>query len=247
MIQYTALAALYDTLTTDVPYEQWAQFAISAFGKHHSETKLVLELACGTGSLSRLLAKSGYEMISCDISSDMLCAAREKCSDLPVAPVFLCQDMTELDLYGTIDGAVCCLDSLNYLISLRELKSAFARVSLFLNRGGLFIFDMKTRSGFAQMSGLSSVQQGDGFFCAWQYGFDAKSGYSEHTVDIFTQDGNNNYERQTELHEQRAYSCAQIEQAAAQAGLRVVKKYSSAKCSKFQEDAGRVFYITQKL
>ena len=151
MIAYSALAAVYDALTGDVPYEQWAIFAQKAFSKRKKPVKLVLELACGTGSLTRLLGQAGYEMIACDLSADMLAVAREKCGELSCSPVFLCQDMCQLDLYGTIDAAVCCLDSVNYLTELRQLKQAFARVSLFLEPGGLFLFDVKTPLAFEEM------------------------------------------------------------------------------------------------
>ena len=118
MIAYSALAAVYDALTGDVPYEQWATFAQKAFSKRKKPVKLVLELACGTGSLTRLLGQAGYEMIACDLSADMLAVARDKCGELSCPPVFLCQDMCQLDLYGTIDAAVCCLDSVNYLTEI---------------------------------------------------------------------------------------------------------------------------------
>ena len=116
MTVYTALAQVYDALTDDVPYAQWVAFAQGAFEQYGRQPHLVLDLACGTGSLTKLLGQAGYEMIAADLSPEMLAVAREKCSELPCPPVFLCQDMRELDLYGTIDAAVCGLDSLNYLI-----------------------------------------------------------------------------------------------------------------------------------
>ena len=97
-----------------------------------------MELACGTGSLSLELAKRGYDMISCDISPDMLSVASDKCRVLDEPPRFICQDMSELDLYGTVDGCVCALDSINYITDLRQLKRTFKRLSMFLNDGGLF-------------------------------------------------------------------------------------------------------------
>ena len=145
MIPYSALAQVYDQLTGDVAYRQWAEFAQRAFERQgKGETKVILELACGTGSLTQLLAQAGYEMIAADISPEMLSVAREKCASAPCPPIFLCQDMRELDLYGDIDAAVCCLDSVNYLTGLRDLKRAFRRVALFLRPGGLFLFDVKT-------------------------------------------------------------------------------------------------------
>ena len=93
MTVYTALAQVYDALTDDVPYAQWAAFAQRAFEQYGRQPHLVLDLACGTGSLTKLLGQAGYEMIAADLSPEMLTVAREKCSGLPCPPVFLCQDM----------------------------------------------------------------------------------------------------------------------------------------------------------
>lgn len=247
MIPYSALAQVYDQLTGDVAYRQWAEFAQKTFERWgQGETRVVLELACGTGSLTRLLAQAGYEMIAADISPEMLSVAREKCADVPSLPIFLCQDMRELDLYGDIDAAVCCLDSVNYLTGLRDLKKAFRRVALFLRPGGLFLFDVKTPLAFRKMGGLSSVQQAGEAFCAWQYGYDAKSGAAQHQVDIFLPDGQGRYLRSTEFHEQRAYSRLQLEQALVQAGLTPVAVCASPEGGKAGPNARRLYFAAQK-
>ncbi len=247
MIPYSALAQVYDQLTGDVAYRQWAEFAQRAFERQgKGETKVILELACGTGSLTQLLAQAGYEMIAADISPEMLSVAREKCASAPCPPIFLCQDMRELDLYGDIDAAVCCLDSVNYLTGLRDLKRAFRRVALFLRPGGLFLFDVKTPLAFAEMGGLSSIQQVGEAFCAWQYGYEAKSGAAQHQVDIFWPEADGRYLRSTELHEQRAYSRQQLEQALAQAGLELVSVYASPEGRKASPKARRLYFAARK-
>ena len=134
--QYTALAGHYDRLTFDVDYKGWAAFAQKMFRKHHIPGKLILELACGTGSLSYELAQRGFDMISSDISPDMLSVAREKCAGLEHMPMFICQDMTRIDLYGGVSGCVCGLDSVNYVTDIRGLRRMFRRVSTFLEPGG---------------------------------------------------------------------------------------------------------------
>lgn len=247
MIPYSALAQVYDRLTGDVAYCQWADFARRTFeSQGGGQTKVVLELACGTGSLTRLLAQAGYEMIATDLSPEMLSVAREKCASAPCAPLFLCQDMRELDLYGDIDAAVCCLDSVNYLTGLRDLKQTFRRVALFLRPGGLFLFDVKTPLAFSEMGGLSSIQQADEAFCAWQYGYEAKSGSAQHQVDIFLPDGQGRYLRNTEFHEQRAYSRQQLEQALAQAGLEVVSVSAGPQGQRVRPTARRLYFVARK-
>lgn len=247
MNAYTALAQVYDALTGDVAYGEWAAFAQRAFAACQRTPQLVLEVACGTGSLTRLLALAGYEMIAADLSPEMLSVAREKCADAPVPPVFLCQDMRELDLYGTVDAAVCGLDSVNYLTSLRGLKQAFRRIALFLNPGGLFLFDVKTKLAFANMGGTASIQELEGAFCAWQYGFDPRSGLAEHQVDIFLPDEQATYQRRTEYHEQRAYSRQQLEEALEQAGLCLRRVCGGPAMQRATERSERLFFIAEKI
>lgn len=182
---YTAVAALYDRLNGPEIYGRFAARICRLLRQKGIEDGLVLELACGTGTLARALSLEGYEMICCDSSVEMLSVAREKCQDLPVPPVFICQDMRELDLYGTVRAAVCCLDSLNYLTDLDSLRDAIAGVSLFLEPGGIFVFDVKSKAMFRQMAGQCSVYEDDDCYCAWQYGYDGRSGLAEHLVDLF--------------------------------------------------------------
>ena len=133
MNSYSFLAGSYDKLTYDVGYADWADYIEKHFNKRGIPGKTVLDLACGTGSLTLELANRGYEMIGVDLSPDMLSEASEKAAETEgIPPIFLCQSMEKLDLYGTIDACVCCLDSVNYFTDLRELKEVFARVSLFL-------------------------------------------------------------------------------------------------------------------
>ena len=246
MTVYTALAQVYDVLTDDVPYAQWVAFAQRAFEQYGRQPHLVLDLACGTGSLTKLLGQAGYEMIAADLSPEMLTVAREKCSGLPCPPVFLCQDMRELDLYGTIDAAVCGLDSLNYLLGLRDLRQVFQRVALFLEPGGLFLFDVKTKRAFEQMAGLSSIQELDGAYCAWQYGYDPQSRLYEHQVDVFLQQPEGSYERRTEYHVQRCYSREQVEKALAQGGLKLRRVCGGPGFQRVTERTERLFFIAQK-
>ena len=133
--QYTALARFYDMLNDEVAYEKWADYLEKLIKKYAKSTDIVLELACGTGTLSRILASRGYDMISIDNSPEMLGVAQEKCEDMENKPLFLCQNMCELDLYGTIDVALCCLDSVNYLTYMSDVKAMFNGVSLFMNPG----------------------------------------------------------------------------------------------------------------
>ena len=145
MNSYSFLAGCYDQLTYDVDYSSWADYIEKHFNRRGLPGNTVLDLACGTGSLTRELAQRGYEMIGVDLSPEMLAEAAEKNEDVGgIPPMFLCQSMDQLDLYGTIDACVCCLDSVNYVTDPRKLKKAFQRVHLFLMPGGLFLFDVNS-------------------------------------------------------------------------------------------------------
>ena len=141
--RYQALAASYDDLTVDVGYRRRADDLERLFRKSALPVRTVLDLACGTGSMTWLLAGRGYELIAVDGSEEMLAAAREKSAPAEVPPLFLHQSMPRLDLYGTVDAAICCLDSLNYLTNPRDVQRTFQRLHLFISPGGLLAFDVR--------------------------------------------------------------------------------------------------------
>ena len=141
MSAYGPLAAWYDALTGDVPYTQFADFYEAEFARCGGEFRLLLDLCCGTGTLTAEMARRGYEMIGVDASPDMLMQAREKCAELPLPPLLLCQDAAEIDLYGTVDAAYCSLDGLNY-IPPDKLRTLFFRLRCFIRPGGLLLFDV---------------------------------------------------------------------------------------------------------
>lgn len=243
---YTAVAALYDRLNGPEIYRQFASRICHLLRQKGIQDGLVLELACGTGTLARALSQEGYEMICCDSSVDMLSVAREKCQDLPVPPVFICQDMRELDLYGTVRAAVCCLDSMNYLTDIESVRAAVEGVSLFMETGGIFIFDVKSREMFRQMAGQSNVYEDDDCYCVWQYGYDGRSGFGQHLVDIFLRQQDGSYVRHQEVHEQRAYSRVKLEQILQDAGFVLEGVYRDLSSRRATEEKGRLLFVARK-
>jgi len=245
LTQYTILAQYYDALTEDVPYDAMAERLWGILEKAILRPRLVLELGCGTGSMSRRLSERGLELIAVDSSPDMLALTRDKCGALTVPPVLVCQDMAELDLYGTVQAAISTLDSVNYLPDVTALERTFAKVSLFLESRGLFIFDIKTPALFGQMAGTASVQEGEGFLCAWQYGYQEASGKAAHVIDLFVKNGGN-YRRYTETHRQRAFTRLQIEAALRKARLKPVEVYQDYSVRPAGEEKGRLLFVAEK-
>ena len=245
MEQYSGLAACYDRLIDQTIYDRFCGRICTLLRQNGIEDGLLLELCCGTGTLARMLSQQGYELICCDASPDMLNIAREKCADLPVPPVWICQEAAELDLYGTVRAVISSLDSINYFTDLWELKEVFARVSLFLEPCGLFLFDVKSVQMFRELGGTSSVQEEEDMFCTWQYGFERRTGYAQHQVDLFLKE-KDGYRRFTEWHEQRAYSMETLKKALEQAGLRLKAVYAGYTTKRAKEETGRLLFVAVK-
>ncbi len=185
---YAPLARWYDRLTGDVPYEAFADFDEALFRADGGEFRLLLDLCCGTGTLTWCLAARGYEMIGCDRSVDMLMQAQGKAVDGAAPPLFLCQSAEELDLYGTVDAAVCSLDALNYL-EPGLLPEVFRRLHLFVRPGGLLIFDMRTPEFLRALDGEVFVDETEDLLCLWRADFDEENSALVYGMDLFTRRG----------------------------------------------------------
>lgn len=203
---YETLAPFYDRLTGDVDYKAFADRYEAAFKAHGGEYHLLLDLCCGTGSMSLELSRRGYELISVDASEQMLMEAREKCSSLPVPPLFLLQDAAELDLYGTVDAAVCSLEGINYL-SYEQLAALVQRLVFFIRPGGLFLFDIRSPDYLSSLDGSTFVDEDQDVFCLWRADFDASLGALVYGMDLFSREGRL-WRRSREEHIEYAHSLA---------------------------------------
>ena len=166
---YGPLASWYDQLTGDVPYEQFAIFYEAEFARAGGEFRLLLDLCCGTGTLTWLMAGRGYELIAVDASVDMLMQAREKPVELKTPPLFLLQDAAELDLYGTVDAAYCSLDGMNYFSRAGALWERSSEEHIEYAHSPEIIAKLLSDSGFADVQLRRDGPQGDSgrlFICA---------------------------------------------------------------------------------
>ena len=169
MSSYEALASHYDELTEDVAYTRRADFVEKLMGRSRVPVKTVLDLACGTGTMTAIFTRRGYELVSVDASADMLAVAREKTAGIPgEPPVFLQQDMPRLDLYGTVEAAICCLDSLNYLTRPSDLRRTLGRLRLFIQPGGVLIFDVNTPYKLQNLDGQVFLDEREDVYCVWR-------------------------------------------------------------------------------
>lgn len=244
---YGNFASFYDGLTLDVDYKKRTAYLLKLFKKYDKKPTLLLDLACGTGSFSNCFAKEGVEVIGVDMSEEMLSVAREKSFDAGVEVLYLCQKAQELDLYGTVDGAVCCLDSLNHITDYKDFCKAISRVSLFLEKGSLFIFDLNTRYKHRTVLGDNVfVIETEEVYCVWANKFKEKNCTVDISLDFFVKDGENYY-RENEQFSERAYSVDEVEKALEEAGLELLEIFDEGTQKPLDDTSERAIFVTRKV
>lgn len=242
MESYSALAASYDALTEDVGYERRADFVEGIFRRSRIPVHTVLDLACGTGTMTALFTERGYELIGVDSSEEMLLEAREKAQTLTgIPPLFLHQSMPELDLYGTVEAAVCCLDSLNYLTSPREVRETFRRLHLFIAPGGALVFDVHALGKLLAMDGQVWLDEREEVYCVWRTEFSRRSRLLDYYVDIFSARADGTWSRGFEEHHQRYYSVEELSEWLAAAGFEDIRVYGDCRLRAPNERDGRIY------
>ena len=243
---YDALAGCYDAMTEDVNYPLWADFLEKLFQKSRQPIHTILDLACGTGTMSCLLAERGYEMIGVDFSPEMLAVAAEKALEVEgERPIFLCQSMEKLDLYGTIDACVCLLDSVNHVTSLSQLREAFQRVHLFLEPGGLFVFDIHTTEHLEKLDGGMFLDETEDAYCVWRTDYDRRRKICTYAMDVFQREGEV-WIRDGEVHEERAYTEEELIRLLREAGFSDIRCYGDRKLRKPVKGEDRIFFTARK-
>ena len=245
MASYEFLAGSYDALTADVEYPRWADYIEGHFARLKRPVHTVLDLCCGTGSLTYELSLRGYELTGVDLSDDMLSIAEEKCRDLPNRPRFFCQGMERLRLPGRVDACVCCLDSVNYVLKPQKLQKAFQRVYDVLEPGGMFLFDADTPEKLESMDGQVFLDETENEFCVWRGEYSVKRRVCSFWMDIFRRRGQA-WERGGELHEEYAYTMDELESYLKEAGFVQIKRYGELKRRAPRPGEQRVFFVAGK-
>lgn len=246
MSAYEGLAAAYDAFTGDVEYEKRADYLEKLFARSHIPVKTVLDLACGTGSMTWLLTARGYELIGVDGSEEMLAEAMMKSGSVEgVAPIFLQQSMPQLDLYGTVDAAICCLDSLNYLTRPADVQRTFRRLHLFISPGGQLIFDVNTLAKFQALDGQVYLDENEENYCVWRTEF--RRNLCTYWVDLFTRETDTHWSRDVEVHRQRYYSPEELTQWLQEAGFGEIRIFGDCRSRKPREGEQRIYFSCIRL
>lgn len=236
---YSTLAGAYDALTQDVGYKKRADYLEKLFQRSKIPVHTVLDLACGTGTMTWLLAQRGYEMIGADNSEEMLCEAMSKTGE-GITPLFLHQSMPQLDLYGTVDAAICCLDSLNYLTNPRDVCRTFARLRLFIAPGGILIFDINTVEKLAALDGQVFLDENEDTYCVWRTEY--QRGLCSYYMDIFRQNARGVWERGFEEHRQRGYTVDELTAWLAEAGFTNIRTYGDCVLRRPKDGEQRIYF-----
>ncbi len=271
MEAYTDFAGVYDIFMDDTPYEEWAEFLVSLIETYgiskpvrgseeaekeengcegeilSSERDLVLDLGCGTGTLTELLYQKGYDMIGVDNSQEMLEAALVKKERSGSEILYLCQDMRELDLYSTVGTVISVCDSVNYLLEDEDVAQAFALVNNYLYPGGLFVFDFNTVYKYEQVIGDTTIAENrDTCSFIWENYYHEEERINEYDLTIFVEEEEDLFRRFTETHFQRGYTLEEMTGFVEKAGMQVLRALDADTHEDVTDQSERIYMIARE-
>ncbi len=247
MDAYTGFAAVYDTFMDNIPYEEWCRYLTGLLREYGVKDGLVLDLGCGTGSLTELLADEGYDMIGIDYSEEMLELAMEKKYESEKDILYLCQDMREFELYGTVGAVVSICDCMNYMTDPEDLTEVFRLVNNYLDPGGIFIFDMNTEYKYQTVMGDCTIAEDreDSSFI-WENQYEAEEKINVYDLSIFIREEDDLYRKFHETHYQRAYSMDEVRAALAAAGMEFVAVYDAFTKDAPKPESERIYVVARE-
>ena len=247
MEMYEDFALVYDRFMDETPYEEWCQFVVGRLKQDQITDGILLDLGCGTGSMTELLAKQGYDMIGVDLSDSMLDIAMEKRAQSGHNILYLQQDMREFELYGTVRAVVSVCDCMNYITEEDDLLTVFKLVNNYLDPDGIFIFDMNTPYKYREMLGNTTIAENreEGSFI-WENCFDEESQVNEYALTLFIKEEDDLYRKHEEFHYQKAYEPERVKELLEEAGLKVEAIYDAFTREPVREDSERIYFIARE-
>lgn len=245
--KYTDFASVYDILMEHIPYDEWTDYIDSIMKDYGIDKGLVLELGCGTGAMTRRMAARGYDMIGIDMSEEMLSLARQRSEGKEDGILYLCQDMREFELYGTVAAVFCVCDTINYMLSSEDLSKVFRLVANYLDSGGLFIFDMDTVYLYEEVLGdNTSIMKHESGDFIWENSFYPDEIINEVNLTLFFKQEHSLYRKHEETHIRRAYSTDTIKCLLDEAGLDMLGAYHELTDEDPREDSERIYIIARE-
>lgn len=250
MEAYTDFASVYDKFMDNTPYEQWCENITRQLGEYGITDGLVLDLGCGTGSLTQLLSACGYDMIGIDCSEEMLNIAFQKREESGMDILYLNQDMREFELFGTVRAVVSICDSVNYLLEDEEIVTCFKLVNNYLDPKGIFFFDFNTNYKYETVIGdrvIAETREDCSFI--WENFYDAEELINEYDLTIFVREDEaqpDMFRRFEETHFQRGYTLEQMRGFIKEAGLVFLKAYDADTLQEVTETSQRIYCVAQE-
>lgn len=243
VLPYESFSEVYEELMDDVPYDKWCDRICSILGENGINDGLLLDLCCGTGKMTRLMAQRGYDMTGVDGSEEML----SKAGTTEDGILYLCQEAAELELYGTVRAAVSVCDSLNYILDEEELTEVFRRVNNYLDAGGLFIFDINTEYKFGEILKDGCIAENrEGVSYIWNNFYDVNEKINEYELTLFIEREEGLYEKQVEYHYERAYTIDEIKACLEKAGMELIGIYHDYENEPVKEDSQRILFVAKE-
>ena len=247
MAAYESFARVYDLFMDNVPYEEWSSYIIALLREYGISEGILLDLGCGTGKLTRLLAKAGYDMIGVDNSEDMLEIAAAEETDGQTDILYLLQDMREFELFGTVRAVVSICDSMNYLLSEEDLLQVFRLVNNYLDPKGIFIFDLNTVYKYEELLGETTISENreEGSFI-WDNYYDEETGINEYDLTLFIREEGELYRKYEETHYQRGYDLESVKRLIHESGMEFVAAYDAFTKEPVKPDSERIYIIAKE-
>ncbi len=248
MDSYTGFAKVYDLFMEDVPYKEWSRWIAEMLRAHGIEDGLVLDLACGTGVMTELLAEAGYDMIGIDQSEEMLERALDRKEQSGHDILYLCQDMREFELYGTVRAIVSVCDSMNYVLEEEAfLDILTAAAENYLDYGGLFLFDLNTEYKYRMLLGEQTIAENreEGSFI-WENSYDEEEKINEYELTLFIREDSGYYRKYEEVHYQRAYPLDTVKELVARSGLKLLQVCDAYTGEPVREDSERICVVCRR-
>lgn len=247
-MMYTDFALVYDIFMDETPYEKWHDTVRSMLGQQGIRDGLVLDLGCGTGTMAELLAADGYDMIGVDASAEMLQCAMEKRDASGHDILYLCQDMREFELYGTVRAVISLCDSVNYITEPEELLTVFRLVNNYLDPGGIFLFDFNTEYKYREVIGDTVIAE-NREHCSfiWENYYDEAECINEYDVTVFEEEPDGRYRKFTETHFQRGYRPEEMIRLIEQAGMELVGTFDADTLEAVSDTSERVYVMAREI
>lgn len=245
---YGGFAAVYDLFMDNVPYGEWAEHIIEVLQQSGTGKGLVLDLGCGTGTITGLLADAGYDMIGVDGSAQMLELAREKQGERDI--LYLCQDIREFELYGTVGAAVSVCDTMNYLTEWEDLVKTLRLVDNYLDPGGIFLFDCNMPCYYERIGDDTIAEDREEASFIWENAYDPAEGINEFSLSFFVRESGTGvdalYRKYEETHRQRAYTLEELKVAVAQGGLSWGGAWDAATKGPVTAESERIYVLCRE-